>query len=73
MARNEDSWTAEVRRQAYVAVRVASIRQVAGTNTLGYYVRRAIANGLTPAEVCEAGNLDAASVKKLSDPDTAAA
>lgn len=68
MARNEDLWNAEVRRQSYVAIEVASVRQVAATKTLGYMIRSAMAHGLSLDEVCKAGNLNPSTVRELSDP-----
>src|SRR5690349_23790510 len=53
-----DPWKAEVRRQAFLAVRVASTRRVATDRVLAYYLRSAIAHGLTVEECCEAGRID---------------
>lgn len=60
------AWTSEVRRQALVAVEIASTRRDEAQHALGYYVRAALAHGLTVAEVCQAGDLDPAEVETLS-------
>lgn len=61
-------WTTQVRAQAAIAVRIAagSDRRV-----LGYYVRAALAHGLTTDEVCRASNLSPETVAALSDPAVA--
>lgn len=66
-----DPWRDEVRRQAYVAVEIAATRRVAADRTLGYYLRAALAHGLTVAEVCEASRLDELTVMRLTDPAAA--
>lgn len=73
MARNEDLWSAAKRREAYVAVEIAASKQLAATRALGYFIRTAMAHGLTLDEVCRAGNLNPTTVRGLSDPDQAAA
>jgi hypothetical protein len=55
----------EVRRQARIALRLAA---TSDARTLGYYVRSALAHGLTVAEVCDAGRLNPAEVLRLTDP-----
>lgn len=72
MQHQTDPWRAEVRRQAYVAVQVATTRHEAATHVLGYYLRRALAHGLTIEQVCEASDLDRARVLELTDPAVAA-
>lgn len=73
MTSTPDPWQTEVREQARVAVRIAATRQRASTNVLGYYLRSALAHGLTLDEVCVAGNLSPASVRQLTDPGSVAA
>lgn len=59
----------EVRRQAEIGVRIASAHREDGDRVLGYYVRSALAHGLTYDEVCRAGGLYRDEVFALSDPE----
>lgn len=64
------NWTDEVREQARVALFIATNRD-RDDRVLGYYVRSAIAHGMTIDEVCRAANLSASEVRELSDPAVA--
>jgi hypothetical protein len=60
-------WTDEVRRQAWIAVRIAATGH-AHERVLAYYLRSALAHGLTVDEVCYAGNLSPNTVRLLTRP-----
>lgn len=62
-------WTDEVRRQAFLAVRIAVMRG-ACDRTLGYFLRLALAHGLTVDEVLAAGVAPEA-LTRLTDPAVA--
>lgn len=64
---NRVPWTDEVRAQARVALRVAATSG-SDDRTLGYYVRAALAHGLTVTEVCRAAHLARPRVMELSNP-----
>lgn len=72
MTHSLDPWRAEVRHQARVAVQVAAARREASDRTLAYFLRKALAHGLTLDEVCDAGDLDRNTVLRLTDPAVAA-
>jgi pyrroloquinoline quinone (PQQ) biosynthesis protein C len=59
-------WTDEVRRQAFRAVRIAVMRN-ACDRTLGYFLRLALAHGLTVDEVLAAG-VAPETLTRLTDP-----
>lgn len=65
-------WTSEIRDAAREAVRIAADQHRAicagADRTLAYYLRSALAHGLTAAEVCQAGDLDPLVVRDLTDP-----
>lgn len=61
-----DPWTSEVRQQAYRAVRIAVMRG-ACDRTLGYFLRLALAHGLTVDEVLAAG-VAPDTLTRLTDP-----
>ncbi|MGZ4621490.1 MAG: hypothetical protein ACXVGF_04620 [Blastococcus sp.] len=65
------SWTEQVRREARIAVEIAANRSAACERTLAYFLRCAIAHGLTVEECCKAGNLDRETVMRLTDPAVA--
>ena len=64
-------WTSEIRRQAWIAVRLAATSTPRCPRTLAYYLRAAHAHGLTFDECCEAGNLSPVIVRRLLDPAVA--
>ena len=66
-----DAWTQEVRRAALVAVRIAAAKREAGDRTLSYFLRSAMAHGLTLDDLCRAGNLSPEDVLRLTDPAVA--
>ena len=72
MTHPRDPWREEVRNQARVAVEVAVLQHQAATRTLAYYLRRALAHGLTIDEVCTAGRLDHDAVLRFTDPGAVA-
>lgn len=63
-----DPWTDQVRAAAITAVRIAAEQHRAGTHALGYYLRAAIAHGLSLDEVREASGLSRVQVLELTDP-----
>lgn len=63
-----DTWTDEIRRQAWLAVEIAATRREEADRALGYYLRAALSHGLTVADVCIAGDLDEQTVMRLTDP-----
>jgi hypothetical protein len=69
-----DTWRQEVRQQAYNALRVATLREndVTPPHVLAYYLRSALAHGLTLLEVCAASGLCSSAVLELTDPAVAA-
>jgi hypothetical protein len=60
-------WTDEVRRQAWIAVRIAATCHD-DERVLAYYLRSALAHGLSVDEVCYAGNLSPETVRRLTRP-----
>lgn len=66
-----DPWSQEVRRAAYVAVELAATKRKASERTFIYFLRTALAHGLTLAELCDASGLDAAELLRLTEPAAA--
>jgi hypothetical protein len=65
-------WVDRTRREAWIAVEIAATKHEASTRTLAYYLRCALAHGLTVDEVCRAGDLGRETVLRLTDPGVAA-
>jgi len=68
---HQDPWTAAVRREAWIAVEIAATQREAADRTLAYYLRAAMAHGLTVEDCCRAGDLDRASVLRMTQPAVA--
>lgn len=65
-------WTHEIRDAARASVIIAADQHRAivrgADRTLAYYLRIAVAHGLTVSEIVDAGDLDAKTVTRLLDP-----
>jgi len=64
----QDPWTDAVRREAWIAVEIAATQREASERTLAYYLRCAISHGLTVDDCCRAGDLDRATVLRMTEP-----
>lgn len=66
------TWTAEVRAAGLNGVRIAAAEHAAAyraaDRVLAYYLRSAVAHGLTIDEICQATDLDPLVVRDLTDP-----
>lgn len=66
------AWTREVRDAARESVTIAADQHRAvvrgADRTLAYYLRTALAHGLTVSEIVDAGDLDAKTVLRVLDP-----
>ena len=63
-----DPWTDQVRAAAITAIRIAAEQHRVGTHALGYYLRTAMAHGISVEEACQASGLERAQVLELTDP-----
>jgi hypothetical protein len=66
-----DAWSDEVRRAALIAVEIAGNKHRAAERALRYFLKSAIAHGLTLAEVAEFARLTTDEVVALTDPAVA--